>query len=200
MTAQEKEDFENKLRAHVFGNMRAETLRESSDKGMAIFDFEIKPHSDMVDRFHVPADLRDRYDASIDDHERVSLLNFYLYLTGREPRAASELGFETTATGPELIEGGDVGYGYALASQHQGHCADYLADAIELGKDNINNFYLKHVIHCLSLLKVYAPRLTMKEPYTTLSPMAQILVDSGYKQSGKFSSRTAEKNAESASR
>ena len=51
----------------------------------------------------------------------------------------------------------------------------------------INNFYLKHVIHCLSLLKVYVPRLKMEEPYTTLSPVAQILVDSGYKQSGKLS-------------
>ena len=82
----------------------------------------------------------------------------------------------TPATEPELIEGGDVGYRYALSSQNHGHSANYLADAIELGKDNTNNFYLKHAIYCLSLLKVYAPRRNTQEPYTTLSPVAKSLL------------------------
>ena len=78
---------------------------------------------------------------------------------------------------PGLPEGGnEVGYGYALSGQHQYHCAEFLADAVELGKDNINDFYLRHVIHCLGLVKHLASKLTEPEPLTLLTPEAEALI------------------------
>jgi hypothetical protein len=74
--------------------------------------------------------------------------------------------------------GNEIGFGYGYAGQHQSHCVDFLADAIEIGKSNIHDFYLFHVIHCLSLLKIYAPKLMDKEPFTTLTPKANALVQS----------------------
>lgn len=84
---------------------------------------------------------------------------------------------------PGLPEGGnEVGYGYALEGQHQYHCADFLADAIEIGKSNINDFYLQHTIHCLGLIKWLATKLTGPQPLTLLNPEAERLIKSGYKQ------------------
>ena len=59
---------------------------------------------------------------------------------------------------------------------------DFVADAIEIGKDNLNDFYLKHTIHCLGLLKYFAPSLTMKQPLAMLRAPANHRIKTGYKQ------------------
>jgi len=103
--------------------------------------------------------------------------------TGRELRSAAELGFQPTMALPGLPENGnEIGYGYAFAGQHQSHCVDFIADAIEIGKSNLQDFYLFHVIHCLSLIKLYSPKLVDKEPFTTLTPQANALVRSHFRQ------------------
>ena len=171
------------LRREVFGNMRNEQLRSTSEKGKAFFQFTPHPRNDTVDRWHIPSVLRARYDAATIDADRVSILNTYLYVTGRTPKSAKELGFTPTMYMPGLPEGGnEVGFGYALEGQHQYHCAEFLADAIEIGKANINNFYLMHTIHCLSLIKYFATRLTDPQPLTLLTPEAEKLIKAGIKQ------------------
>jgi hypothetical protein len=81
---------------------------------------------------------------------------------------------------PGIPEGeNEVGYGYALDGQHQYHCADLLADAIEVGKSDINNFYLRHTIHCLSLIKTLAAKLKDPQPLVQLTPEAEKLVKAG---------------------
>jgi len=104
--------------------------------------------------------------------------------TGREVRSAAELGFKPTMALPGLAENGnEIGFGYAYAGQHQSHCVEFLADAIEIGKANLHDFYLFHVIHCLSLIKLYSSQLHEKEPFTTLTPAANALVQSHLPQS-----------------
>jgi len=178
----EKESYEVDLRRWIYKNMREDSLRETSERGKALFLFEVKPRHDDVDRWHVPADLQSRYDHSKSDAERVSVLNFYLMVTGREPKSALELGFMPTSSEPGLVEENEVGYGYALAGQHQYHCVDFVADAIDIGKANINDFYLKHTIHCLGLLKYLAPSLTMKQPLAFLRQPANDRIQAGYRQ------------------
>lgn len=171
------------LRAEVFGNMRHEHLRVSTEKGKAFFHYTIHPKNDTVDRWNVPATIKGRYDAALDDAERVSILNYYLLETGREVKSALELGFKPTLAIPGLPDNGnEIGYGYAFAGQHQSHCVDFLADAIEIGKENLQDFYVFHVIHCLSLIKIYSLRLTDKEPLTTLTPSANALVQAHFQQ------------------
>ena len=171
------------LRRDVFGNMRRENLRSTSEKGKGFFQFTPHPRNDSVDRWHIPTVLRARYESADSDADRVSILNSYLYVTGRQPKTATELGFQPTMYMPGLPEGAnEVGYGYALEGQHQYHCADFLADAIEIGKSNINNFYLQHTIHCLSLVKYFATRLTNPQPLTLLTPEAEKLIKAGIKQ------------------
>ena len=182
MNREEKESFELNLRRWIYNNMREDSLRETSERGKALFEFEVKPRYDQVDRWHVPADLQSRFDHSESDAERVSVLNYYLMVTGREPKSALELGFTPTASEPGLVEENEVGYGYALASQHQYHCVDFVADAIDIGKANINDFYLKHTIHCLGLLKYLAPNLTMKQPLAFLRRPANDRIKAGYSQ------------------
>jgi hypothetical protein len=167
----------DELRKAAFEGMRDESLRVKSERGKAFFEFTLKPRNDTVDRWHIPESLRNRYDNADSDADRVSILNMYLYVTGRTPLPATVLGFTPTMMLPGLPEGGnEVGYGYALSGQHQYHCAEFLADAIELGKDNINDFYLQHVIHCLGLVKHLAGKLTDPEPLTLLNPEAEALV------------------------
>ncbi|KAI8627291.1 hypothetical protein F5Y19DRAFT_477505 [Xylariaceae sp. FL1651] len=77
-----------------------------------------------------------------------------------------------------------MGYEYALASQHQHHCANTPANAIDLGRDNINNFYLFHIVHCISLLKLYAEHISdYREPIRTLSDLARGRLDRDFKMS-----------------
>ena len=182
MSVAEKDSYELDLRRWIYDNMREESLRETSERGKALFEYDVKPRYDQVDRWHIPADLRGRYDHSESDAEKVSVLNYYLMVTGREPKSALELGFTPTASEPGLVETNEVGYGYALASQHQIHCVDFVADAIDIGKANINDFYLKHTIHCLGLLKYLAPNLTMKQPLAFLRRPANDLLLAGYRQ------------------
>ena len=177
-----KEAYELDLRRWIYNNMRGKSLRETSERGKALFQFDVKPRHDEVDRWHVPKDLHSRYDHAKSDAERVSVLNYYLMVTGREPKSAQELGFTPTALEPGLVEENEVGYGYALAGQHQYHCVDFVADAIDIGKAHINDFYLKHTIHCLGLLKYLAPNLTMKQPLAFLRSPANERIKAGYAQ------------------
>ncbi|GAB7334559.1 hypothetical protein MBLNU13_g06538t1 [Cladosporium sp. NU13] len=145
------------IRARGFGNMRAESMRLSFDKGKEFFVFTPRPRNDTVDRWHIPVSLRSRYENSDSDADRVSVLNNYLYVTSRSPKSAAALGFDPTRSMPGLPEAGnEVGYGYALEGQHQYHCADVVADAIDIGKDKTSDFSLEHVIHCVSLIKTLA--------------------------------------------
>lgn len=180
MTAEEKEEYEKSLRDWIYNDMRGEPLRKSSERGKAFFEFTPKPRHDIVDRWHVPAELQTRFNASHSDAERVSILNYYLMVTDREPKSALELGFTPTRDAPGLTEANEVGYGYALAGQHQYHCVDFVADAIDIGKANLNDFYLKHTIHCLGLLKWLAPQLTMKQPTSFLLPQANERIINDY--------------------
>jgi hypothetical protein len=182
MTNAEKETYEVKLRRWIYWNMRGKPLREVAERGKAFFEFTPKPRDDFVDRWHVPAELRERYNSLSLDAERVNLLNFYLMVTAREPKSAQELGFVPTAPEPIVVEGNQVGYGYIYAGQHQEHCADFVADAIDIGKDNLNDFFLKHTIHCLALLKYLSPQLTMKQPLPILKPLADHRVEIDYPQ------------------
>ena len=182
MDYDEKEAYELGLRWWIYKNMRGESLRETSERGKALFQFDVKPRDDLVDRWHVPEDLRSRYDVAQSDAERVSVLNYYLMVTGREVASARALGFTPTAAAPGLVEANEVGYGYALAGQHQYHCVDFIADAIDLGKANINDFYPKHIIHCLGLLKYLAPSLTMKQPLAFLRSPANERVKANHRQ------------------
>ena len=182
MDYDQKEAYELNLRRWIYDNMRAESLRETSERGKALFQFEVIPRDDQVDRWHVPTDLQSRFDHSRSDAERVSVLNYYLMVTGREPKSAQELGFTPTASEPGLVDENEVGFGYALAGQHQYHCVDFVADAIDIGKANINDFYLKHTIHCLGLLKYLAPNLTMKQPIAFLRSPANERIKAGYQQ------------------
>lgn len=160
--------------------MRAEDLRSTSEKGKELFTFTVHPRNDTVDRWHIPSVLQAEYNASKSDADRVSILNEYLYITARVPKPASELGFTPTMSAPGLPEGGnEIGYGYALDGQHQYHCADILAHAIEIGKSDINNFYLRHIIHCLSLIKTLATKLTDPQPLALLTPKAELLIKAG---------------------
>ncbi|KAI1739626.1 hypothetical protein F4680DRAFT_466417 [Xylaria scruposa] len=181
-TAQKKEEYEISLRERVYKNMREEPLRESSERGKALFEFTPKPRHDLVDRWHVPTELRERFDTSQSDAERVSVLNFYLMVTDREPKSAAELGFTPTSDVPELPERNEVGYGYTLAGQHQYHCVNFVADAVDVGKENLNDFYLKHTIHCLGLMKWLSPQLTMKQPSGYLLPAANERLLANYPQ------------------
>ncbi|KAI0521165.1 hypothetical protein F5B22DRAFT_653540 [Xylaria bambusicola] len=169
---QKKEEYERTLRERVYKNMRTEPLRESSERGKALFEFTPKPRHDLVDRWHVPSELRERFESTSSDAERVSILNYYLMVTDREPKPAAELGFTPTFDAPGLTHVNEVGYGYALAGQHQYHCANLVADAVDIGKDNLNDLYLKHTIHCLGLMKWLSPQLTMKQPTGYLLPFA----------------------------
>lgn len=164
--------------------MRQDKLRETSDRGRSLLEFEVTPATDRVDREHIPAHLQETIDNAINDQYRVSVLNFYLQVTGREPRTAEELGWNRTRDEPSLLDNDEVGYGYALASQHQHHCANTLADAIDLGKDNINDFYMIHIIHCLSLVKIYSEKLDFyKEPVLPLTELARGRLERGFKMS-----------------
>lgn len=164
--------------------MRQDKLRDTSDRGRSLLEFELRPATDRVDREHVPAHLQEAMDNAINDQHRVSMLNFYLRASGREPRPADELGWNRTREEPCLLDSDEVGYGYALASQHQHHCANTLADAIDLGKDNINDFYMIHVIHCLSLVKIYSEKLDFyKEPVLPLTDQARGRLEKGYEMS-----------------
>ncbi|KAJ8122223.1 hypothetical protein ONZ43_g1526 [Nemania bipapillata] len=183
--AQKKEAYERSLRERIYNNMRTEPLRESSERGKAFFEFTPKPRHDLVDRWHVPGELRERFDTTRSDAERVSILNYYLMVTGREPRSAAELGFTPTFDAPGLTETNEVGYGYAFAGQHQYHCVNFVADAIDVGKDNLNDFYLKHTIHCLGLMKWLSPQLTMKQPTSYLLPAANERLIKHYPQTNK---------------
>ncbi|KAI0016085.1 hypothetical protein F4780DRAFT_783581 [Xylariomycetidae sp. FL0641] len=182
MTNAEKEGYEKSLRDWIYEDMRTKPLRASSERGKAFFEFTPKPRVDVVDRWHVPAELQERFRSVATDAERVSMLNYYLMVTGREPRPASALGFQPTFDRPGLTETNEVGYGYALAGQHQAHCTDFVADAVDIGKDNLNDFFLKHTIHCLGLLKYLAPQLTMKQPTSFLLSEANDRVANGYPQ------------------
>ena len=182
MTSGQKEKYEKSLREWIYHDMRREPLRTSSERGKAFFEFTPKPRNDLVDRQHVPAELRERFDSAKTDAERVSMLNYYLMVTGREPKPASELGFQPTFDKPGLTEKNEVGFGYALAGQHQMHCTNFVADAIDIGKANLNDFFLKHTIHCLGLLKYLAPQLTMKQPTSFLLPEANERVANNYPQ------------------
>ena len=171
------------LRAEVFANKRRDSLRGTSERGKLFFQFTPVPRNDTVDRWHIPEAIKRRYESAEDDSDRVSVLNNYLFVTGRQPQPAATLGFVPTMMMPGLPErGNEVGYGYALAGQHQYHCADFLADAIEIGKDYITDFYLVHTIHCLGLIKHLAAKLTEPEPVTQLTREAQALLLSGYPQ------------------
>ncbi|KAM0171484.1 hypothetical protein ACHAPC_011025 [Botrytis cinerea] len=175
---------QEQLKREVFGNMRKEHLKVSAEKGKAFFQFTIHPKNDTVDRWNIPAAIKRRYDDADGDADRVSILNYYLMETGREIRSAAELGFKPTMALPGLAENGnEVGFGYAYAGQHQSHCVEFLANAIEIGKANLHDFYLFHVIHCLSLIKLYSLQLHDKEPFTTLTPVANALVQSHFPQS-----------------
>lgn len=102
-------------RARAFGNMRAESMRLSSEKDKEFFIFTPRPWNDTVDRWHIPSSPRSRYENSDSDADRVSVLNNYLYITGLKPKSAAALGFDPTMIMPGLPEGGnEVGYGYAL--------------------------------------------------------------------------------------
>ncbi|KAI1426464.1 hypothetical protein F5Y12DRAFT_742307 [Xylaria sp. FL1777] len=182
MTTEQKETYEKSLRDWIYNDMRAEPLRESSERGKAFFEFTPKPRNDSVDRWHVPVELQERFNASQSDAERVSILNYYLMVTDREPKSAKELGYTPTFDAPGLTEENEVGYGYALAGQHQYHCANFVADAIDIGKDQLNDFYLKHTIHCLGLMKYLAPQLTMKQPTSFLLTEANQRILSNYSQ------------------
>lgn len=182
LTPNEKKTYEKTLRDWIKEDMRTKPLRESSEQGKAYFEFTPKPRNDTVDRWHVPAELQERFNSTDSDAERVSMLNYYLMVTGREPKPAVELGFTPTFDKPGLTETNEVGYGYALAGQHQAHCADFVADAIDIGKDNLNDFFLKHTIHCLGLLKYLAPQLTMKQPTSFLLAEANRRVANNYSQ------------------
>lgn len=164
----EKQSYEKALRNWIYYDMRGKSLRESSERGKAFFEFTPKPRDDVVDRWHVPPELQDRFNISDSDAERVSILNYYLWVTGREPKSAEDLGFTPTFDKPGLTEENEVGYGYALAGQHQYHCVDFVADAVDVGKQRLNDFFLKHTIHCLGLLKWLSPQLTMKQPTSFL--------------------------------
>ena len=142
----EKESYEKALRDWIYYDMRGKALRDSSERGKAFFEFTPKPRDDEVDRWHVPQELQERFNGTDSDAEKVSLLNYYLWVTGREPKAAKELGFTPTFDEPGLTEENEVGYGYALAGQHQYHCVNFVSDAIDIGKANLNDFYLKHVM------------------------------------------------------
>ncbi|KAK5636923.1 hypothetical protein RRF57_012635 [Xylaria bambusicola] len=185
MTTKDKEKYEKSLREWIYNDMRAEPLRKSSERGKAFFEFTPKPRHDIVDRYHVPVELQERFNASQSDAEQVSILNYYLMVTDREPKSAKELGFTPTFTAPGLTEKNEVGYGYALAGQHQYHCLNFVADAIDIGKNNLNDFYLKHTIHCLGLMKWLAPQLTMKQPTSYLLPAANERILNNYPQTGQ---------------
>ena len=171
------------IRARAFGNMRAESMRLSSEKGKEFFLFTPRPRNDTVDRWHIPVQLRSRYEKSNSDADRVSVLNNYLYVTGRRPKSAAALGFNPTMSMPGLPEGGnEVGYGYALEGQHQYHCADVVADAIDIGKDKTSDFFLEHVIHCVSLIKTLAMRLQEPQPVSVLSAYGEAQVKGHFKK------------------
>ena len=179
----EKQSYEEALRDWIYYDMRKKTLRESSDRGKAFFEFTPKPRDDLVDRWHVPVELQERFNAaSTSDAERVSILNYYLMVTGRDLKSAEELGFTPTADQPGITETNEVGYGYMLAGQHQHHCVEFVADAVDIGKKNLNDFYLKHTIHCLGLLKYLAPKLTMKQPNSFLVSAANERLLNGFPQ------------------
>ncbi|KAL9084576.1 MAG: hypothetical protein Q9165_008001 [Trypethelium subeluteriae] len=182
LSVEAKEDFESDLRRWIYSRMRDVPLRDSSERGKAFFEFTPKPRTDFVDRWHVPIELEKRFQGSGSDAEKVSVLNYYLMVTGREPKSATELGFKPTASEPTVVEGNEVGYGYAFGGQHQYHCADFVADAIDIGKDNLNDFYLKHTIHCLGLIKYLAPELKMKQPLSFLRAPAAERLRIGYAQ------------------
>ncbi|KAI0502785.1 hypothetical protein F5B22DRAFT_652732 [Xylaria bambusicola] len=184
ISLEEHEAEDQALKDWVYSQMRENPLRETSDRGRKLFEYDLIPADDQVDRDHVPNHLRLLFDNAINEQAKVTYLNLYLQVTGRQLRAATELGWNSTHSVPTLLETDEIGYGYALASQHQHHCANTLADAIDLGRDNINDFYLVHVIHCISLLKVYAERLSEdREPIRTLSDAARELLERGFRMS-----------------
>lgn len=157
--------------------MRVGPLRETSDRGRKLFEFQVKPATDRVDHEHVPDHILPLFENAINEQQRVTYLNLYLQVTGRQPRSATELGWNATREEPTLLENDEVGYGYALAIQHQHHCANILADAIDLGRDNINDFFLVHIVHCISLLKIYAKHLSEYcEPVWTLTDWLEVVL------------------------
>jgi hypothetical protein len=177
------EEKEAANRDEAYGNMRSESLRRSSEKGKAFFIFTPHPRNDTVDRWNVPVALKYRYETAETDADRVSILNNYLYATARTPKPAEELGFVPTMMMPGIPDNGnEVGYGYALEGQHQHHCANVVADAIDIGKDNMNDFFLKHVIHCLSLIKTFATKLKDPQPVTILTPEAEALIKANFRK------------------
>lgn len=180
-TLAEHEAQNAKLRAWVYDTMRQDKLRDTSDRGRKLLEYTVRPATDRVDREHIPTYLTEVIEGAVNDQERVSLLNYYLQVTGREPRVASELGWNRTRDEPTLLENDEIGYGYALGSQHQHHCANTLADAIDLGKDNINDFWMFHIIHCLAIVKIYSEKLDFyHEPVQPLTDVARSLLEKGY--------------------
>ena len=74
MDYDQKEAYELNFRRWNYDNMRGESLRETSEKGKALFQFEVKLRNDRVDRWHVPKKFQNRYEHFKSDAERVSVL------------------------------------------------------------------------------------------------------------------------------
>ena len=92
--------FEDEQHRSIFGNMRKVSLRLTSEKAMAIFNYSVIPRADIVDANHVPTAIMSSWIQCTNDQQRVSLLNYYLMVTGRSPRAATELGYAASWTEP----------------------------------------------------------------------------------------------------
>ncbi|KAK8102123.1 hypothetical protein PG984_015269 [Apiospora sp. TS-2023a] len=181
VSLEEHDAKEQKTKDWVYGRVRDDPLRISSDRGVKMLSYEIKPATDRVDRDHVPAHLEQMIAAARTDQERVSLLNFYLQVTGRDPRPASELGYDRTRDEPTLVDTDEVGFGYATGQQHQIHCANMIADAVDLGKDNINDFWMIHIVHCVAMIKVFAGALeNYRDPVQPLNALARARLDKNY--------------------
>lgn len=181
LSAEQHEAEDQAIRDWVYHNMRVDPLSETSDRGRKLFEFQVKSATDRVDREHVPAHILPLFENAINEQQRVTYLNLYLQVTGRQPRSATELGWNATREEPTLLENDEVGYGYALASQHQHHCANILADAIDLGRDNINDFFLVPIVDCISLLNIYAEHLSeYREPVRTLTDLARGRLERGF--------------------
>jgi hypothetical protein len=67
---------------------------------------------DIVDRLHVLVEVEEGYAVS-SDARRISLLNYYLIVTGHEPRPTTELGFVPTTDELGLVKENEVSYSYS---------------------------------------------------------------------------------------
>ena len=52
------------LPQRIYDNMHGKNLCESSERGKTLFQFDVKPRNDHVDRWHIPKDFQSRYDRS----------------------------------------------------------------------------------------------------------------------------------------